>query len=58
MSLDQALAVVKAAGYRVTAPRVRNPVRVAQLNAIGRPYSPSYDPNYKMKYRPKRYAYP
>jgi hypothetical protein len=25
---------------------------MTQLNAIGRPFSPSYDPGYKMKYKP------
>jgi len=49
MSITEALAVVKAAGYRVTKPKPRTmrPTR----NAVGRPFSPSYDPNYRMKYR-------
>ena len=65
MSLDQALAVVKAAGFRVSKPRAKkDPLSYAAscerrgLNAVGKPYSPSYDPNYRMKYRPRRYAYP
>jgi hypothetical protein len=49
MTIEQALVMVKAAGYRVSKPKTvkaTNP-----LNAIGRPYGQSFDPNYKMKYR-------
>jgi hypothetical protein len=49
MSLEQALAVVKAAGFRVSKPRPR--AKHSKLNAIGKPYSPQYDPNYRMKYK-------
>jgi hypothetical protein len=50
LQLNEALAVVKAAGYRVTkskAPKAAAPA----LNCLGLPMSASYDPNYKMKYR-------
>lgn len=50
MSLDQALAVVKAAGFRVSKPRAK--VKAAGLNAVGKPYSPQYDPHYRMKHKP------
>ena len=52
MSLDQALAVVKAAGFRVSKPRSK--AKRSKLNAVGKPYSPSYDPKYRMKYRTPR----
>ena len=46
-------------GFKVTRPkRAKESKRQPRLNAIGKPFSASYDPNYKMKYRPKRYAYP
>jgi hypothetical protein len=51
MHIDEAIAVVKAAGYRVTKPRVKT---APKLNAIGKPFSPQYDPNYRMKYRTPR----
>ena len=52
MSLSEAIAMVEAAGYRVSRPRpaaVRSTGR--GLNAIGKPYSPQFDPRYRMKYR-------
>ena len=46
-------------GFKVSRPkRAKESKGQPRLNAIGKPFSPSYDPNYKMKYRPKRYAYP
>jgi hypothetical protein len=51
MLLDQALAIVKAAGFRVTKPKQSKVTRRA-LNAIGKPYSPQYDPKYKIKHKP------
>lgn len=50
MSLDQALAVVKAAGFRVSKPRTK--VKATGLNAVGKPFSPQYDPRYRMKHKP------
>jgi transcriptional regulator with XRE-family HTH domain len=54
--VDEALAVVKAAGYRVTKPRAfKSKVKASAslgLNAIGKPFSPQYDPRYRMKYKP------
>lgn len=58
MQLQQALAVVKAAGYRVAKPKAAKPKVAPKFNALGLPMNPNYDPNYKMKYRPRRYAYP
>ena len=49
LSLSEALSLVKAAGYRVTKPKAKAERRM--LNAIGKPYSANYDPNYRMKYR-------
>ena len=50
MQLEQALAAVKAAGYRVTKPKAAK-AAAPKLNALGLPMSASYDPNYRMKYR-------
>jgi hypothetical protein len=50
MSLEQALAVVQAAGYRVTKPRAPK-AKARMFNAVGKPFSPSYDPNYRMKHK-------
>lgn len=52
MSLQEALAVVKTAGYRVSKPRATRTgpsglKRPLGLNAVGKPFSPSYDPKYK-----------
>jgi hypothetical protein len=49
MELEQALALVKAAGYRVSKPKAK--AKAAALNAVGKPYGANYDPNYRMKYR-------
>lgn len=49
MQLEQALAVVKAAGFRVSKPKAK--AATPRLNALGLPMSASYDPNYRMKYR-------
>jgi hypothetical protein len=56
MSLDQALSIVRAAGYRVSKPRTvrTGPSGLARplgLNAVGKPFSPSYDPNYRIKHK-------
>jgi hypothetical protein len=52
MLLDQALAIVKAAGFRVTNPKPPKVARPA-LNAVGKPYSPQYDPKYRIKHKPR-----
>ena len=52
MSLEQALAIVKAAGFRVAKPKPPKVTRPA-LNAIGKPHSPQYDPKYKIKHKPR-----
>jgi hypothetical protein len=41
--------LLKANGYRVSKPRAK---QVVGLNAVGKPYGASYDPNYRMHYRP------
>jgi hypothetical protein len=61
MTLELALATVKAAGYRVTKPRAKKTFKrlvdngdgtyTRALNAVGKPYGENYDPNYKMRYR-------
>lgn len=57
MSLDAAMAILRDAGYRVSKPQARTPKQTAPaLNAVGKPYSPQFDPNYRMKYKPRRYA--
>ena len=55
MELEQALACVRAAGYRVS--KAKEKKLILGLNAVGKPYSPQYDPNYRMKYRPRRYPF-
>jgi len=50
MNLTEALAVVKAAGYRVSKPRAKK-AKPLGLNAVGKPYGANYDPNYRMRYR-------
>jgi CHAT domain-containing protein len=50
MNLDQAIAMVKAAGYRVTKPRPRRARNAAPaVNAVGKPYGANFDPNYRMR---------
>jgi hypothetical protein len=49
LSLDAAITLLKANGYRVSKPRA---TPVVGLNAVGKPYGASYDPNYRMRYRP------
>lgn len=56
MMLESALALVKAAGYRVSKPRAPRDIAPLGLNAVGKPYSSQYNPNYRMKYKPRRYA--
>jgi hypothetical protein len=46
-SIEQAISVLKAAGYRVSKPH--KSATVPALNAIGKPYGVNYDPNYKIK---------
>jgi hypothetical protein len=49
---EDAISLLVAHGYKVTKPRTKT-VKVEQpkLNAVGKPFSPSYDPKYRMKYR-------
>ena len=51
-SLETALAVVKAAGYRISKPRTKAKSKRPALNALGLPMSPQYDPNYRLKRSP------
>lgn len=50
MQIEQALAAVKAAGYRVTKPKAKKAAK-PKFNALGLPMNPNFDPNYRMKYR-------
>lgn len=54
MTIEAAITLLKTAGYRVSKPRITRPSLAR--NAIGKPYGASYDPNYRMKYRPRQYA--
>ena len=47
MNLERALEIVRAAGYKVTQPRVMK--ERPTLNALGKPISPLYDPDYRIK---------
>jgi DNA-binding transcriptional regulator YdaS (Cro superfamily) len=56
-SVDEAIAFIKAAGYRVTKLRAARKKSNGQtqspaLNAIGKPFGANYDPNYRMHYKP------
>jgi hypothetical protein len=54
VTLDQALAIVKAAGYRVSKPAAAKAPKVKPalgLNAVGKPYGANFDPNYRVKHR-------
>lgn len=51
MSLEQALAVVKAAGFNVSKPRAAVKRTRPALNALGLPMSPLYDPKYRIKHK-------
>jgi hypothetical protein len=45
--LEQAITLLKAAGYRVSKPRQKQtPIG---LNAVGKPYGANFDPSYKLR---------
>ena len=48
-SIEEAISVLKAAGYRVSKPRTKHQEPLG-LNAVGKPYSEQYDPNWKRKH--------
>ena len=50
MNIDQAIALLKAEGFRVSKPRAKATAKPL-LNAVGKPLSPLYDPNYRMKHK-------
>jgi hypothetical protein len=52
MSLQEALTIVRDAGFRVSKPKART--SKSTLNAIGKPYSPQFDPKYRIKHRTPR----
>jgi len=59
VALALCAALVSQKGAALPRPRrVKNNASTTtpRLNAVGKPYSPSYDPNYRMKYKPRRYA--
>jgi len=56
MSVNEAIALLKANGYRVVKPKAKpDPLTFAAscerrgLNAIGKQYSPQFDPNYRRR---------
>lgn len=51
MDLIEAICIVKAAGYRVSKPKAKIVDMSGKLNAVGKPYSPHFDPNYRIKHR-------
>lgn len=54
-----AIELLTAQGYRITKPRTaKAKCAVPALNAVGKPFGAQYDPKYRMKYHPRRYAYP
>jgi hypothetical protein len=52
--IAQAIEVLTVAGYRVTKQKAPKPTngKANGLNAIGKPYSPGFDPKYRMKHKP------
>ena len=46
-AIQQAITLLRESGYRVT--KVTPRKAVPTLNAVGRPFSPLYDPKYKIK---------
>lgn len=52
IALSDALTVVKAAGYRVSKPKKIKATVPLGLNAVGKPFSPQYDPNYRLRHKP------
>jgi hypothetical protein len=50
MSINEAIALLRANGYRVSIPRKRDK-KPNGLNAIGKPYGQGFDPKYRMRYR-------
>ena len=50
ITLEAAIALVQAAGYRVSKPRAPK-VTAPALNAVGKPFGPQYDPNYRVKHK-------
>jgi hypothetical protein len=49
-AITAAIVLLEGAGYCVTKPRARAPkAERPTLNAIGKPYSPQYDPNWKRR---------
>jgi hypothetical protein len=50
MHVQEAIDLLKANGYKVTKAKATK-ATAPKLNALGLPMSPSYDPNYRMKYR-------
>lgn len=57
LQLSEAINLLKSHGYRVTKPRPVATRKENGLNAIGRPFSALYDPNYRMRYRTPRLSY-
>jgi len=49
-TIEQAIALLKAEGFRVSKPRAKAPA-LPMLNAVGKPLSPLYDPNYRIKHK-------
>jgi len=47
VTLNETIASLERQGYRVSKPRRHR--TAPSVNAIGKPMSPLYDPNYKMK---------
>lgn len=44
---------LRAAGYKITKPKSpkAKPAAQPKLNAVGKPYSPLYNPNYKVRHK-------
>lgn len=54
---QQALAILAAAGYRISKPKARKAkveLEAPALNAVGKPYGANFDPNYRMRHKPSR----
>ena len=50
----QAANATRVTQKRASRPRAKKTDGAPKLNAVGKPYSPQYDPNYKLRHKPSR----
>lgn len=57
VTLESALAIVRAAGFKVTKAKAAKVTERPAFNCLGKPMSALYDPNYKMRNKATRAPY-